>query len=69
MLTAVLQDLGDSSKSKQQCVLVIGSKKSKNWEGFPQTSQSHKTLKIKFSQKTENKTNKIRIYHIKDVSL
>jgi hypothetical protein len=38
-----LQDLGDSDKSKSRCVFAMDSEKIKNWEGFPQTSQSHKT--------------------------
>ena len=43
-LTAVLQDLGGSNKLKISFVLGNISEKIKNWEGFPQTSQSHKTL-------------------------
>ena len=50
-LTAVLRDLGFSLQSKRQCVLAKISKKSKNWEGFPQTSQSHKTLVVSLNQK------------------
>ena len=42
--TAVLQDLGGSNKLKISFVLGNISEKIKNWEGFPQTSQSHKTL-------------------------
>jgi len=41
----VLQDLGDSDKLKSRCVFKNGSeKKLKIGNGFPQTSQSHKTL-------------------------
>ena len=39
-----MQDLGGSNKLKIGLVLGNISEKIKNWEGFPQTSQSHKTL-------------------------
>jgi len=42
--TAVLQDLGDSYKLKLGFVPEWSEINSKNWEGFPQTLQSHKTL-------------------------
>ena len=45
-LTAVLQDLGGSDKSKIGLVLGNISEKIKNWEGYPQTSQSHETLAV-----------------------
>ena len=46
LLTAVLQDLGGSDKLKISFVLGNISEKIKNWEGFPQTLQSHKTLAV-----------------------
>ena len=48
--TAVLQDLGGSDKSKSCCVFGNSSEKIKNWEGFPQTSQSHETLEETIDQ-------------------
>ena len=44
----VLQDLGGSNKSKIGLVLGNISNEIKNWEGFPQTSQSHKTIDVTF---------------------
>ena len=58
----VLQDLG--FRLNQKTVLYLQTKvlKFKNWEGFPQTSQSHKTLANSLSQNSaENKNGKIAV--------
>ena len=55
--TVVLQDLGGSDKLKISFVLGNISEKIKNWEGFPQTSQSHKTLANSLRNRTEKTKN------------
>ena len=60
--TAVLQDLGGSDKSKSRCVFGIDREKIKNWEGFPQTLQSHKTLANSFVGMGKETTKKVNCY-------
>ena len=66
--TAVLQDLGGSNKLKISFVLGNISEKIKNWEGFPQTSQSHKTLYDTIAQNQESNAilrqkNNLKLYY------